>query len=91
MNERKPTETRPEVTNYGHGSIKKERTQKNVYVQDPAKWEALNQYAVEHGMSQSEVIFAGLELLIAHKCHTCARISELLQASGSIIVKKGKK
>lgn len=84
MNERKPD---AQVSNYGHGSIAKVRTQKNVYVQDPAKWELLNAYAEEHGMSQSEVIFAGLALLIEHKCHTCSRISELLQASGSVKVK----
>lgn len=90
MNERKATPVVGEVTNYGHGSITKTRTQKNVYVQDPAKWEALNAYAQEHGMSQSEVIFAGLALLIEKKCHTCERIAELLQASGSIKVKKSK-
>lgn len=87
MNERKPSQPIAEPTNYGHGSIKTVRTQKNVYVQDPAKWDALNAYAQEHGMSQSEVIFAGLALLIEHKCQTCTRISELLQASGSVKVK----
>lgn len=92
------TQINATVARYGHGAVGEARpTTKGVYVQNPADWAKLTQYADDHSMSVSEVIFTALELLISNKCKTCARIAEVLStanavvASGEVTVKAGKK
>jgi len=98
-NERRPTEDAPEIANYMQGKIKRTAAIKTIYVQDVDKWEAMKAWAEEMGMSVSEAVMAGFELLVNNQCPSCTRIAAILmtastkavvKASGSVKVKSKK-
>lgn len=99
-NERIPSE-KPEIANYMQGKIRRTAAIKTIYVQDVDAWEAMKAWAEDNGMSVSECVMAGFQLLVSENCPRCTRIAAIL-ASGSIVaktvdtsepakVKKGKK
>ena len=84
-NKRQPTAPQPEVANAMQGHINRVASQKTIYVPDVAQWEAWRELAQEQGISMSEAITAGLELLFNEECPRCKRIANIL-ATGSVRV-----
>jgi hypothetical protein len=89
-NKRIETQPKPEVSNYGHGNIKRTSSIKTVYVQNQELWDKAKIHAEEIGISLSEMIAQSLQEFMDKKaCGRCERIREILSV-GSVIV-KGKK
>lgn len=82
----RPESKKPEVANYMQGKIERRAAIKTIYVQNVDEWETMKEWAEENGMSVSECVMAGFQLLISENCPRCTRIAAIL-ASGSISVK----
>jgi hypothetical protein len=89
LGKRSQSEPKPEVANYMQGKIKRSAAIKTIYVQDVDQWEVMRAYAEEQGMSVSECVMAGFELLINENCPKCKRIAAIL-ATGSVKVRAKK-